>query len=262
VEKRANLAARLRSALSGWGGGGEFALRRFQKELQQRGRMAADEQLERYLDGRAIPERPFVRDAAAILGVEPEWLLNGAGAFLRPLPAYAFALLGTLLLTGNRESEVTGLELADVSFRRKTFTFRPNQWRRLKTSSSHRTAPLWPQLEGILDEYLASGYRPERPGLLFPSSKAPAESENEEGAGMITDFRKSLDAIASRVGWQTGDVRTKAFRHTYCATRLQTLSIVDTRWPSTRSAERWDTAATRSYGKCTATSVPSGTAPR
>jgi integrase len=36
-------------------------------------------------------------------------------------------------------------------------------------------------------------------------------------------FRKPLDAIAQRVGWKAGEVRTKAFRHTYCAARLQTL---------------------------------------
>lgn len=38
---------------------------------------------------------------------------------------------------------------------------------------------------------------------------------------MITDTRKALDAIAERVGLES--IRTKAFRHTYCATRLQTV---------------------------------------
>jgi integrase len=233
VEQRANLAARLSSALAGWGGDGAFALRRFQQALRQRGRVAADEQLERYLRGEAIPERPFVNDAAEILGVEPEWLRNGGGELLRPLPAYAHALLATYLLTGGRETEVAGLELVDVSFRRKTITFRPNEWRRLKTRSSHRTVPLWPQLEQILEEYLGSGDRPDGPGLLFPSGKASTKreemKENGDGdaerraSGMIADFRKSLDAIARRVGWQDGEVRTKAFRHTYCAARLQTL---------------------------------------
>ncbi len=40
---------------------------------------------------------------------------------------------------------------------------------------------------------------------------------------MVTDFRKALDAVAGRAGWKAGEIRSKIFRHTYCATRLQTL---------------------------------------
>jgi len=40
---------------------------------------------------------------------------------------------------------------------------------------------------------------------------------------MIVDFRGPLDAIAERVGWKAGEIRSKAFRHTYCAARLQCL---------------------------------------
>ena len=40
---------------------------------------------------------------------------------------------------------------------------------------------------------------------------------------MLTDFRKVLDAIAARVGWNAGEIRSKMSRHTYCAARLQTL---------------------------------------
>jgi integrase len=40
---------------------------------------------------------------------------------------------------------------------------------------------------------------------------------------MIYDPRKALDAIARRAGWKEGEIRTKAFRHTYCAARLQTV---------------------------------------
>jgi integrase len=127
------------------------------------------------------------------------------------LPIYP--LVATFLLTGGRRSEVLGLALDDVSFDRKTVTFRPNQFRRLKTSTSHRTVRLWPQLEAILRPYVFEGDEP--PGqLLFPSPKL-------SGEGLITDTRKALDAIADRVGLE--EIRTKAFRHTYCATRLQTV---------------------------------------
>ena len=40
---------------------------------------------------------------------------------------------------------------------------------------------------------------------------------------MNRDIRKALDHIAERAGWQKGEVRTKAFRHTYCAAALQLL---------------------------------------
>ena len=40
---------------------------------------------------------------------------------------------------------------------------------------------------------------------------------------MVTDLRKQMDGIAVTAGWQRGEIRTKIFRHTYCAARLQTL---------------------------------------
>jgi integrase len=128
---------------------------------------------------------------------------------------YARALLATFLLTGGRQKEVLGLEVEDVSFDRKTITFRPNQWRRLKTATSHRSVPLWPQLEESLREYVFGAAAP--PGrLLFPSFRTGQEA-------MLTDFRKLLDAMAERAGWRRGEIRSKMFRHTYCAARLQTL---------------------------------------
>ncbi len=129
-----------------------------------------------------------------------------------PLP-YAYELAATFLLTGGRESEILGLEVDDLSLDRGVVTFRPNVWRRLKTATSHRSVPLWPQLRTILEGYLAE--RPPR-RLLFPSHCAGDEA-------MLTDWRKPLDAVAARAGWKTGEIRSKMFRHTYCAARLQTL---------------------------------------
>jgi len=117
------------------------------------------------------------------------------------------------LLTGGRRAEVLGLEVSDVSFDRKTVTFRPNTWRRLKTASSFRTVPLWPQLEEILRPYVFDR-PPSR--LLFPSYFAGHEA-------MVTDFRKPVDLVAARVGWKPGEITPKQFRHTYAAARLQTL---------------------------------------
>jgi integrase len=132
-----------------------------------------------------------------------------------PLP-FVYELLATFVLTGGRESEVLGLEVDDVSLARDTVTFRPNHWRRLKTATSHRTVPLWPQLAEILRGHFPRRERMGGGTLLFPSSYAGAEA-------MVTDFRKALDAVAVRAGWKPGEIRSKVFRHTYCATRLQTL---------------------------------------
>lgn len=130
-------------------------------------------------------------------------------------PRRLYALVATFLLTGGRETEVYGLELDDVSFDRRRITFRTNSWRRLKTRTSERTVPLWPQLEEILREYVFGADSP--PGrLLFPAFVDGQEQ-------LITDIRKPLDAIAAMIGWPPGSVRTKMFRHTYCSARLQTL---------------------------------------
>ncbi len=130
-----------------------------------------------------------------------------------PIP-FMHPLLSTFLLTGGRKREVLGLEVADVSFNRCTVAFRPNEWRGLKTKNARRVVTLFPQLEETLRSYVFDRDEPMPEGLLFPSPRT---------GGIIHDMRKALDTIASRAGWRPGDIRTKMFRHTYCAARLQTL---------------------------------------
>ena len=169
----------------------------------------------------AMMEKPVaVRREADWLEVpEATALLDAATERPRSTSRYRlssiYPLLATFLLTGGRESEILGLEIQDVSFSRRTITFRPNSWRRLKTVSSARTVPLWPQLETVLHEYLNSKSAPQGK-LLFPSSRF---SEDRP----IDDIRKSLDRLARVAGINRIPVRTKVFRHTYCAARLQTL---------------------------------------
>ena len=142
---------------------------------------------------------------------------------LRPRPnnpdelaaAIAEPLLATFLLTGGRMSEVLGLELDDVSFDRRTVTFRPNAWRRLKTAGSWRIVPLWPQLEAILYASVF-GPRLERGGrFLFPLTEPGPEA-------MLVETRKLLDRLAAPAGLKKGEIRHRVFRHTYCAARLET----------------------------------------
>jgi integrase len=171
-------------------------------------------------------------DKPAIVRREAKWLEVPDAALLlesaRTLPSVVTAageaiaadlatpLLGTFLLTGGRLAEVLGLELDDVSFDRRTVTFRPNTWRRLKTRSSWRVIPLWPQLEELLRAWVF-GPRLELGGrLLFPSFAGGQEAP-------LRETRRLLDRVGKRVGWKAGEIRHRLFRHTYCAARLQTL---------------------------------------
>lgn len=126
------------------------------------------------------------------------------------------AIIAAFLLTGGRKSEVLGLDVEDVSFDKGKVYFRPNAHRGLKTKTSHRIVPLWPQLRDILQRHMFAGDAPRTSGLLFPS----------RSGGLVGDLRKTLDEVGEAVGLDEGDVRTKAFRHTYCAARLQTVQRI------------------------------------
>lgn len=152
---------------------------------------------------------------------EAAWLLDTARKTTPRRPALAcpflHPLVATFLLTGGRRAEVLGLEVDDVSFDRRTVTFRANRWRRLKTRGSARVVPLWPQLEAILRAHIFPADRTPRAGLLFPG-------EDRAGAlAMVTNFDGALDHVASEAGWKPGEIRSRMFRHTYCAARLQSL---------------------------------------
>ncbi|HET7599044.1 MAG TPA: site-specific integrase, partial [Gemmatimonadales bacterium] len=169
----------------------------------------------------ALMEKPTAeREEARWLEVHEAALLLEAARVLplrRPdlAAAFMYPLVATFLLTGGRKAEVLGLQVADVSFDRKTVTFRKNATRRLKTRPSHRTIPLWPQLEEILRPYVFQADRPPSE-LLFPRIEAGQER-------MVTDFRKALNRVTVPAGWGEGAITPKMFRHTYCAARLQTL---------------------------------------
>ena len=127
-----------------------------------------------------------------------------------------YPIIATFLLTGGRASEVLGLDVDDVSFDRGLIRIQPNRHRGLKTQTSIRTVPLWPQLRDILQEWMYGEDPPRIQGLLFPSTTG----------GRIRDLRKSLDATGRLCGMEPGEVRTKAFRHTYCSARLQTVQRI------------------------------------
>jgi integrase len=179
----------------------------------------------------ALMEKPSARrqeakwlevpDAAILLEAARTATLRRADLAL----PFLYELLATYLLTGGRREEVLALQVGDINFERRTVTFRPNAWRRLKTDTSWRVVPLWPQLEAILRAYLnrrtaaeALGDEPTSP-LLFPG-QGPARRGQPR---RVADFRKALAQVTARLEWRPGEVTPKVFRHTYCAARLQTL---------------------------------------
>lgn len=167
---------------------------------------------------RALPEKPKVERG------ESEWLEPGEAARLiraaveadrdphpRGVP-FLGPMVATALLTGGRKEEVFGLLRRDVDFEGDgVIHFRENGHRGLKRARHRRHVALWPQLREILEAFLAE--HPREPGdLLFPAPHG----------GMWGDLRGSLRSaltaagIERRVTWHT-------LRHTYAATRLQTL---------------------------------------
>jgi integrase len=119
----------------------------------------------------------------------------------------AHELVATAALTGARPGELLALTAEDVSFDRNMILIRGT-----KTAGAFRSVPLHPQLREILRPYICG--LPPRTGLLFRSPKT---------GGRLKDARKLLDAVATRVGFAERAVNLYAFRHSYCAARLQTL---------------------------------------
>ena len=162
-----------------------------------------------------------------------------------------YPIVATMLLTGGRAKEVLGLLVDDVDLENGKVHFRPNLFRdKLKTETSKRTVPLWPQLRDILTPYLEERKRvvgETNPALLFPST-------NREGhEAMVTDIRKALANITKAAGLDSDLVHPHACRHTYCSARLQTLDGGRPIAPNTVSKElghRGRAMVDRVYGHC------------
>lgn len=121
------------------------------------------------------------------------------------------AVIATFLLTGARRSEVFGLKREDIDLEHGEIAIRPNQWRNLKTEQSRRYVPLWPQLREVLVPYLEE--RDDDSELLFP---------NRDGAPLGT-LRWALTTLEDRTPDMDKHLTLKVFRHTYTATRIQTV---------------------------------------
>jgi len=122
------------------------------------------------------------------------------------------------------------LDVEDLSFDRGLVRFRPNAHRGLKTRTSVRDVPLWPQLRDILQAWVFGGDAPRTSGLLFAALHG----------GMVGDLRKSLNEIGEMCGLEAGEVRTRRFRHTYCSARLQTVERILRPGRDARDEDSWD----------------------
>ena len=154
-------------------------------------------------------------ESARVLGGKERLMPGLAGNRVRAMSGW-YPIVATFLLTGGRQSEVMGLAVEDVSFDRGEIHFRPNAYRGLKTQTSIRTVPLWPQLREILQEWMYGGDTPRTSGLLFPSPSG----------AVVGNLRQTLDATARLAGFEGGKLRTRPFRHTYCSARLQTVQRI------------------------------------
>lgn len=216
-EEEERAGRRLGLAITRTLGVGTVALQAFCARMQATGARAGLQQVQAYIGCEREPTRQFLQTAADVLEIPRGELYRPHNATARNRPSpMMHPLLAAFLLTGGREREVYGLELGDASFRRETVTIRPNRWRGLKTEGSHRTLRMWPQLREILEPWAEERRRAGagNDDLLFPSPRT---------GGILTDTRRALDALGERAGWQPGELRTKMFRHSYCAARLQTL---------------------------------------
>jgi integrase len=155
-------------------------------------------------------------ESARTLPPEPAQRGRGSGgAATADRFPWLYPLLATAALTGLRKRELFGLLVDDVSFKLGRVFVRPNAFRELKTGSSERHVPLWPQLEEILRAYMLDRERVAPLGsLLFPSHRHQEEK-------LLDNVDRMLDQVGARV--KIEKPRLHAFRHSYTAARIQTL---------------------------------------
>lgn len=154
------------------------------------------------------PERDYLEMGEAIRVLKVSQQMEEASES-RCYP-HLHALIATFLLTGGRRMEVFGLEREDVDLGHDEVRIQANDWRGLKNRHSRRRIPLWPQLRSVLAPYLQR--REDDHTLLFPSRTGRT----------LNDLRSSLDTVEEQAELET-HLTPKVFRHTYCATRIQTL---------------------------------------
>lgn len=156
------------------------------------------------------PEWLEVGEAAKLMKASREWVQDPSSRLI-PFMDAAIALW---LLTGLTRSEGLGLLVKDVDLQDGKIRVRPNDHRPLKTRHRNRDVPIWPQLRPILERQLEE-YAEDRPnGLLFPAPRT---------GRMVGNGWRGFKECVGKAGLSKDRVTIHTLRHTYCATRLQTL---------------------------------------
>jgi integrase len=176
-----------------------------------------------------VAEAALVLEAARVLDARERGRVGVAGNTVNATPGLC-PIVAVFLLTGGRRREVLGLDINDVSFDRNLVRFRPNKHRGLKTVTSRRTVPLWPQLREILQEWLYGGDHPLTSGLLFPGLHG----------GRVRGLRKRMATIAELCGLEPGELYTRRLRHSYCSARLQTVERIIKPGKVATDEDAWD----------------------
>jgi site-specific recombinase XerD len=167
----------------------------------------------------ALQDKPKTARPGEAAFLEPDevaLLLEAARLYepitLRPErePRHVYEIVATYAYTGARKEEVLGLLAGDIRLTSSQVVIENNQFRTLKNENARRTIPLWPDLRRIL-EPLVRSTPPHQ--LLFPCHQT---------GRMLVTIDATLDRLAHLAGL-TQKVRSHILRHTYCATRLQTM---------------------------------------
>ena len=160
--------------------------------------------LNRALAEQVIPAAPnpvgLIFDKITSDAEDTQWLVSSEiSALLRAARAlvpdredlavpYWYVLVACYVYTGLRETEALGLERGDIDLEHNVLRVRVNRYRRLKTKTSKRNVPIFPEFAQILRVYLEGPHAPTG-RLLFPGSIVDGEER------MLTDFRKVLDKL-------------------------------------------------------------------
>lgn len=142
-----------------------------------------------------ILEGALLLQAAAWFDLHPS---GRSFRFLEPL-------IATMLIQGLRPNEAFGLQIGDVSLSDDCLRVRELPHRGIKTNSSIRSVPLWPQFKEIIVPHIERRRQEGGSELLFPSPS---------GEGAISDIRGSFQTLLQATGIGK-PVTPHTLRHTY-----------------------------------------------
>jgi len=152
------------------------------------------------------------------LSDSPAHPVKGRGRGERPVPpppphahTYAATLIATLLYTGGRSREISGLEVADIDFAEGVVRIRPNRFRPLKREWAARAVPMAHALMRRLRAHITQR-RLQPEDALFPNAHGLAVSQ-------INGIIRRAAALGKLTG---SSLTAHCLRHTFATVMLRT----------------------------------------